>query len=57
VDFRAYLRAEGWLAEDTEQSMEQSVSAEVQRAVEAAEAAPLEPVEELTRDVYTPRAS
>ena len=51
----AAMRAEGELTDEVEASIEQSITEEIGRAVTAAEAAPLEPVEELTRFVYADR--
>jgi len=53
--FADLLRAEGMLAEPDWIGMEADVAAEVDRAVAVADAGPWEPVEDLTRDVYTPR--
>jgi pyruvate dehydrogenase E1 component alpha subunit len=47
------MRAEGELDDETLEEMTQEARAEVDAAVEAAEAAPLEPVEDLTRFVYS----
>ncbi|HEX8011527.1 MAG TPA: pyruvate dehydrogenase (acetyl-transferring) E1 component subunit alpha [Casimicrobiaceae bacterium] len=55
--FAALLRAEGLLSEKSWSDMEASVAAEVDTAIAFAEAGPWEPVEDLTRDVYTPAAS
>jgi TPP-dependent pyruvate/acetoin dehydrogenase alpha subunit len=52
--FAALLRAEGVLADADWTAMETSVAGEVERAVAVADAGPWEPVEDLTRDVYTP---
>ena len=49
------LRAEGRLTDEQVAAQETEVAAEIAAAVEHAEQAPLEPVEELTRFVYTDR--
>jgi TPP-dependent pyruvate/acetoin dehydrogenase alpha subunit len=48
--------AEGWLAAGELERIEAEVACEVDEAVAFAEAGTWEPVETLTRDVYTPRA-
>jgi len=53
--FADLLRVEGVLTEPAWIALEASVAAEVDRAVAVADAGPWEPVEDLTRDVYTPR--
>lgn len=50
--FVARLRAAGLLAEDVLARIKGEVATEVEAAVQAAEQAPLEPVEDLTRFVY-----
>ena len=55
--FSAMLRAEGLLSDRTWNEMETSVAAEIAEAIAVAEAGPWEPIEDLTRDVYTPRAA
>lgn len=52
--FSERLRAWGLLSEESEKALAKEVSEEVEAAVRSAEAAPWEPVEDLTRDVYTP---
>jgi TPP-dependent pyruvate/acetoin dehydrogenase alpha subunit len=52
--FAARLQAEGRLADADMASLEADVAAEVDEAVQFAEAGTWEPVEDLTRDVYTP---
>jgi len=52
--FAARLQAEGRLTDADMASLEADVAAEVDEAVRFAEAGPWEPVEDLTRDVYTP---
>jgi pyruvate dehydrogenase E1 component alpha subunit len=47
------MTAEGWLDESAEATLEAEVAAEVARAVAIAEAGTWEPVDQLTRDVYT----
>jgi pyruvate dehydrogenase E1 component alpha subunit len=54
--FAARLQAEGQLTEADMASLEADVAAEIEEAVRFAEAGPWEPVEDLTRDVYTPVA-
>ncbi len=51
------LRAGGALSEATWTAVDAEVTAEIEAAVAAAEAAPWEPVEDLLRDVHTPRAT
>jgi pyruvate dehydrogenase E1 component alpha subunit len=55
--FARILRADGVLTDDGWQAMEANVAREIGAAVRFAEAGALEPVEDLTRDVYTPRAA
>jgi pyruvate dehydrogenase E1 component alpha subunit len=52
--FTARLREWGLLAEGDLAELETAIAAEVAEAVAFAEAGPWEPVEDLTRDVYTP---
>lgn len=52
--FTAWLRERQWLDDDELSAIESSVAAEVSEAVFFAEAGPWEPVEYLTKDVYTP---
>jgi TPP-dependent pyruvate/acetoin dehydrogenase alpha subunit len=51
--FAACLRAWGLLADTDLAALEKDVAAEVAEAVAFAEAGPWEPVEDLTKDVYT----
>jgi pyruvate dehydrogenase E1 component alpha subunit len=51
------LRAERLLSDAARREMEASVAAEISEAVAIAEAGPWEPLEDLTRDVYTPAAA
>jgi len=51
--FTARLQAAGVLSEADLASLEASVGGEIDEAVRVAEAGPWEPVEDLTRDVYT----
>jgi pyruvate dehydrogenase E1 component alpha subunit len=53
----ALMREGGLLRDGDLEAIEERVAAEIAEAVEAAEAGTLEPIEDLTRDVYTPRAS
>jgi pyruvate dehydrogenase E1 component alpha subunit len=53
-NYAAMLRGEGLLTDAMRRDMEAGVAAEIAQAVAAAEAGPWEPVEDLTRDVYTP---
>jgi TPP-dependent pyruvate/acetoin dehydrogenase alpha subunit len=55
--FAALLRAERLLDDAAWQAMEADVAAEIERAITFADAGPWEPVADLTRDLYTPRAS
>jgi pyruvate dehydrogenase E1 component alpha subunit len=52
--FSGRLRGWGLIAGEDEASLEASVRDEVEAAVAEAEAGPLEPVEDLMRDVYAP---
>jgi pyruvate dehydrogenase E1 component subunit alpha len=54
--FSARLKSEGKLSEEQFLALDAKVGQEVERAVAFAEAAAWEPVEDLARDVYTPRA-
>jgi TPP-dependent pyruvate/acetoin dehydrogenase alpha subunit len=45
--------SEGWITAETVTAIESEVASEIAHAVEFAEAGSLEPVETLTRDVYT----
>lgn len=51
------MRAEGDLSDDDLASIEDKLTAEIDAAVTAARAAPIEPVEDLTKFVYSPRSS
>ncbi|HSE05575.1 MAG TPA: thiamine pyrophosphate-dependent enzyme, partial [Methylomirabilota bacterium] len=51
--FTARLQAAGVLGPADLAALEAAVTAEVEEAVRFAEAGPWEPVEDLTRDVYT----
>lgn len=51
--FSARAISAGWLAADVPAAIEAEVAREIEQAVEFAEAGTLEPVEMLTRDVYT----
>jgi pyruvate dehydrogenase E1 component alpha subunit len=53
--FARLLRAQGILTDHRWRVLEADVAREVDAAVAFAEAGPLEPVADLTRDVYTPR--
>jgi pyruvate dehydrogenase E1 component alpha subunit len=52
--FSARLREAGLLTDDDLDRLEAEVAAELEEAVAIAEAGPWEPVEDLTKDVYTP---
>ncbi len=52
--FSARLREAGLLTDDDLARLEAEVAAELEEAVAIAEAGPWEPVEDLTKDVYTP---
>ena len=52
--FMARLKAEGMLADPEIAPVEAEVAAEIEQAVQVAEAGPWEPVEDLIKDVYTP---
>jgi pyruvate dehydrogenase E1 component alpha subunit len=53
MNFEARLRGWGMLSDDDLRNLESTVGAEIDEAVRFAEAGPLEPVEDLTKDVYT----
>ena len=55
--FSAQLKAEGLLDEPGFLTIQAQVDAEVEAAVTYAESGSLEPLEDLSRDVYTPRAA
>ena len=55
--FAASLRAAGTLTDAQRAALEADVEQEIARAVAFAEAGTWEPVENLERDVYTPRSS
>jgi pyruvate dehydrogenase E1 component alpha subunit len=52
--FDARLREQGLLDDDARSTLEQEVAAELEAAIDFADAAPSEPVEQLEQDVYTP---
>ncbi len=52
--FETRLRKAKLLTDDDLAAIEADIATELDQAVAAAEAAPLEPVEDLTKDVYTP---
>jgi pyruvate dehydrogenase E1 component alpha subunit/2-oxoisovalerate dehydrogenase E1 component len=52
--FTGWLKAEGLIRDDELASLEQSIAREIDEAVAFAEAGAWEPVEDLTKDVYTP---
>lgn len=54
ASFSAYAIRQGWLQPERLDGIEADVASEIEQAVEFAEAGTLEPVETLTRDVYTP---
>lgn len=54
TSFVVWLRERQWLGDHDLAEIESSVAAEVVAAVSFAEAGPWEPVEDLTKDVYTP---
>jgi TPP-dependent pyruvate/acetoin dehydrogenase alpha subunit len=51
--FEARLREMNLLSDDDRSSIEQAVASEIDEAVRFAEAGPLEPIEDLAKDVYT----
>jgi pyruvate dehydrogenase E1 component alpha subunit/2-oxoisovalerate dehydrogenase E1 component len=55
--FETALRAQDMLTEAEGEALEQSIAGEIAAAVHEAEAGPWEPVEDLLRDVHTPRTS
>jgi pyruvate dehydrogenase E1 component subunit alpha len=52
--FASWLEATGLLSAGRRQELESSIDQEIEDAVSYAEAAPLEPVNDLARDTYTP---
>lgn len=52
--FQQQLRDKGFLTEASLDSMETTIAAEIAEAVSFAETGPWEPLEDLTKDVYTP---
>ena len=52
--FEARLRKAKLLADDDLHAIEAEIGVELDQAIAAAEAAPVEPVEDLTKDVYSP---
>jgi TPP-dependent pyruvate/acetoin dehydrogenase alpha subunit len=54
VNFTSRLREWGILSDTDLAGIEASVAADVEAAVAVAEAGPWEPIEDLTKDVYTP---
>lgn len=54
ASFSAYAIRQGWLQPERLDGIEADVASEIEQAVGFAEAGTLEPVETLTRDVYTP---
>jgi len=55
VCFEQYLRGKGLLHNTDVEKTETAIAAEIAEAVAFAEAGPWEPMEDLARDVYTPR--
>jgi pyruvate dehydrogenase E1 component alpha subunit len=55
--FREQLRRKGWLDEVSDNRIEAEAQREIEKAVQIAEAGTLEPLEDLTVDVYTPKAN
>ncbi|MDE3155604.1 MAG: pyruvate dehydrogenase (acetyl-transferring) E1 component subunit alpha [Acidobacteriota bacterium] len=53
--FDARLRLEGVLTDETRAALDRAVEKEMDEAVRFADAGTLEPIEDLTKDVYTPR--
>ena len=51
----AQMKQHGEITDDDVEALEQGIAAEISRAIEAAEVAAIEPVEDLTRFVYSPR--
>ena len=54
-NFSARLRSAGLLTEDDWKQLDAGVAAQIAEAIAAAEAGPWEPVEDLLKDVHTPR--
>jgi len=57
VVFEARLRKAKLLTDDDLAGFEADIAAELDQAIAVAEAGPLEPLEDLTKDVYTPAAT
>jgi pyruvate dehydrogenase E1 component alpha subunit len=57
VTFTDRLRRESLLSDADLTKIESDVASEIDRAVAAAEAGPWEPIDNLTKDVYTPQAT
>jgi len=55
--FLARGREDGWVNDDDLKSIESRIATELAEAVAFAEAGPWEPIEDVTRDVYTPSDS
>jgi TPP-dependent pyruvate/acetoin dehydrogenase alpha subunit len=55
--FQQRLRAAGYCIDNDLDSMETAIATEIAEAVAFAEAGPWEPLEDLTKDVYTPTKS
>ena len=51
------MKQHGEITDDDLEAFENEIAAEIDHAIEAAEAAAIEPVEDLTRFVYSPRPS
>jgi TPP-dependent pyruvate/acetoin dehydrogenase alpha subunit len=54
VQFQKKLREWGWLTDDLLAVMEAQIADEIEDAVRFAKESPWEPIEDLTKDVYTP---
>jgi len=52
--FTGRAREQGWITEDDLRSVESRIATEIAEAIAYAESGPWEPVEDLTKDVYTP---
>jgi TPP-dependent pyruvate/acetoin dehydrogenase alpha subunit len=55
--FQQRLRTAGYLTDNDLDSMETTIATEIAEAVAFAETGPWEPLEDLTKDVYTPTKS
>lgn len=55
--FSSVLTERGLLPQGTLERLEQAIDAEINEAIQFAEESPLEPLEDLLKDVYTPTST